>query len=164
MIAAGVTPDYPRPAPPPGARRRLARAIPLLAGATAYLLPWGLATALRAGAPDNERARLLGIAFFGGDAWELTELARARFGRGEYEDAARLYAAASIHDESDACAPANMALSFAWAARCGDAEAAMRVANQRLSPRASTFDRNCVRSAGETTRLCSSRALFPARR
>jgi Zn-dependent protease with chaperone function len=94
MTAAGAPPSWPKPAPP--ARGGAGRFALLLVCALAFAgAEAGFARAL----PAIVRSSPIGaVALTGGDAWPLSELARARAAGGKPEDAVALYRAAFALD------------------------------------------------------------------
>lgn len=113
LIAAGVTPDYPRPAPPPRVG---------LAGLPAILLvmagSWALVTGIDAG---RREAYALSIR-----AGELT----GRAERGDLERAAGLYRRAAALDPGTPDHAANLAALLVYLGHSDQAEAAVRLAEQ----------------------------------
>ena len=94
MSAAGAPPDWPKPAPPAsGVAGRLAL---VLASALAFVgAEYGLARTLPA---IVRRSPVAGVALTGGEAWPLSELARARAAGGMPAAAVAFYRAAFALD------------------------------------------------------------------
>lgn len=126
LLAAGITPDYPRPAPP--ARHRLVLAhLALFTFLFAGMMGWVVVHDFAAeGRGEAAAVRRIGLGL--GRPWDLTEVAEARFEAGDAASSARLYAAAAERSPGSPWEPANLAIVLASMGRCEDAARAARVA------------------------------------
>ncbi|MCA9622247.1 MAG: M48 family metalloprotease [Myxococcales bacterium] len=94
LVAAGATPSYPRPDPPPRARTLVAILLIAILGVLASaLVPILLPSALPR-MKDPTQAATLAIAFNSEPAWHLAMLAHTRWEAGSLDAAAALYEAA----------------------------------------------------------------------
>ena len=130
LLAAGVTPAWPRPAAP----SRAARIVGML---TAFLVALGAACAGLAvpalfAIGSGEGTARLRLALGAGRPWDLTEVAQGRFAAGEPAVAARLYAAAAELSPTSAWEPANLSLVLAGLGECEAAARAAREARARV--------------------------------
>ena len=146
IVAAGVTPDYPRPAPPPATRARfgLLPGVALAAGVT-----FAHTMAIQRRAP-SEANDLLAIALRG-DAQDLVALAERRI-EGRVDDAITLYAAAEALDPGEPAYPATLAYLLPLRGACAEARAAAERA--RNIPGAERRARALLGSAEEITQFC----------
>lgn len=128
LLEVGVSPDYPRPAPPP----RTVAWLPGSAVAAALVLTLGLRLLPDLAPPGNERspAALLslgwssgaeGLARFAGQAWKRHDLNRA----------ALLYGAAADAERRSPIYPAGAAICLARAGRLAEAKVALREVRRR---------------------------------
>ncbi len=139
MVAAGLTPAYPRPAPPP--RSLLALATMGAIAAVLSLAPWRAHVFVRRYWPASERCHRVSLSLLGGNSWELGELGAAYYMRQEYAEASTLYGSASGLREQSAFYPAMQSLSLVGARRCDEAKRAASIAHGRLSGATSSYDR-----------------------
>jgi Zn-dependent protease with chaperone function len=153
MLAAGVTPDFPRPAPPPKARGRVALALALCFFVPAATLLAGLPLLLAPFAVHDTRASDLRIALERGGE-PLMQRALLEYSHGNAESAARFANAALAvfpwrHD-----AHALVAMALAGAGRCDEARAALRASEALADDGA---DDAWVISAQASLDACSAR-------
>lgn len=135
MIAAGMTPDHPRPAPPPMGRAVLAFVASIIATLTAVTL--ALAT-LSTARPEGAFGRHAVVAFTGGRGPVMGDLALDAWRRHDLRGSAALYDAAARSERHDVYLPSNRAIVLADAHRCEEASEAFDEASERLSRRAAT--------------------------
>jgi Zn-dependent protease with chaperone function len=154
MAAAGAVPSWPKPAPPArGGVGRFALVLAcaiVLAGAEA-----GFARAL----PAIVRASPIGaVALTGGDAWPLSELARATAAGGRPRDAVALYRAAFSVDGR----PGHLANAAFVESRIGRCDAARDLAAEaaRAAQLAGTaaWDRHLAARAADVAARCDETA------
>jgi Zn-dependent protease with chaperone function len=129
LLAAGVTPSYPRPAPPSQVVVWLTL-VPILIAVAAvsvglFVFPiprWHT---------ERESVVAWRLALVPRPAWDLDELARLRGARGDTTSAIALTRAATFLDREEMSYPAHLAMYLARARRCTEAEDALRLAAQR---------------------------------
>lgn len=128
MVAAGVTPPYPRPEAPkrwPGAVTVLGALLAALAvGAS---VRWGLGQAT--GGTDEDRLRAVLIT--GGAGRSLGDLAWRRYHDGKVDEAVTLYRAALAAEPHLSWNAANLTVVLANTGRCAEAAEAYRVMESR---------------------------------
>lgn len=132
LVAAGVHPAYPRPKPPPKAPAFLGLFIPLVVIALVLLV---LRVGIFAGSMSmwsNEPALTVLVAFGGGEAGEIGDLAGLRAGRGDDEGAVKLYEAACVMSDDYPHHPVNLAIVLAGMGRCYEAESYLFMARGRI--------------------------------
>lgn len=132
MVAAGVTPDFPRPLPPTNGRARVAMAIiAVVAGLalmTSEFVPLMLQTS------TASRAQLVGtMAYTGPTEGGLTYLGNLAYKEKDYDAAARLYQAAAARRPDSPRPKLNAALALAKAERCHDASVILSEATWDLT-------------------------------
>jgi Zn-dependent protease with chaperone function len=124
MLSAGVTPDFPRPAPPPKARGRVALAVALLFFVPAATLLAGLPILMTPFAAHDVRASDLRIALERGSE-PLMQRALVEYSHGNTEPAVRFANAALALDPWRHDPHALVAMSLAQTGRCNDARRAL---------------------------------------
>jgi Zn-dependent protease with chaperone function len=124
MLAAGVTPDFPRPAPPPKARGRVALALALSFFVPAATLLAGLPLLLTPFAAHDTRVSDLRIALERGSE-PLMQRALIEYSHGNAEPAIRFARAAMAVEPWRHDPHALVAMSLAGAGRCDEARAAL---------------------------------------
>jgi Zn-dependent protease with chaperone function len=144
LLAAGITPAYPRPAPPSQVVVWVALVPMLIAFAIVviglFVLPfprWHT---------ERESVVEWRLALLPRPAWDLDELARLRGARGDSASAIALARAATSLDRREMSYPAHLAMYLARARRCDEAEEALRWAMQRRGR-----DCGCSQDALSTT-------------
>jgi Zn-dependent protease with chaperone function len=155
MTAAGSPPAWPKPERP--GRGRAERAA--LALVAALLLVAGLAAQSVLVGALARRQPLAAVALTGGDAWPLSELARARAAGSRADDAVPLYRAAFTLDGR----PGHLANAAFVASRAGRCDAARALAEEaagalRSRPRAGAWDTHLVARAADVARRCERSA------
>jgi Zn-dependent protease with chaperone function len=132
LLAAGMEPAYPRPAPPSQWRIALAFGMSLTIVLTSFAGVRFAGAAVLAFVPGKEQALVWCIGMYGGTAWELSRLARLRDQQGKATDAVTLYRAACEVDWESPSYPANLAIVLAHLNRCAEAEQALEEAETRF--------------------------------
>lgn len=130
MLAVGVTPDYPRPAPPP----RSGQLLPLLSLVAAVLLllgVWAVPAALSRSPSRTSVPYYLVLAWSPGGE-ELARLGWDASEQGDLNRAAIFYRAAAADERRDAGYPADAAICLADLGRLDEAKTALRIAQGRL--------------------------------
>ncbi len=132
MLAAGVTPEYPRPAPPGGRRGAVAVVAVMGAAFVSMVLFLALPSHLNPG-PRSERPEILAkMILTGPTAHNLSMLARLAYDAADYAPAGRLYARAARLSRRDPLPSLNAALAFAMGNECREARHWFRMATARL--------------------------------
>jgi Zn-dependent protease with chaperone function len=132
MLAAGVEPSYPRPAPPSRLRIALGSGMAFTAFATGMALLVMLPQLCGMLTRDPERRVLWSVALSGGRR-DLLELAGWRAATAGSEQGIALARAAGAADPRDHHAPAYAATLLADDGRCDEASAALRGAESRTA-------------------------------
>ena len=133
MLAAGVTPDYPRPDPPrslPGLAGTIAGALALASLTLAALL--GVTRATRS-LPYDETGTLARLALRGARAADVAHLATLRQTEQRHDEAAVFLAAAAALDPRALEYPARLASLLAVRGRCDEAWQALHEAELRAA-------------------------------
>lgn len=122
MVAAGVTPEWPKPAPP--ARRRWPQ---LLLALAVVATTFAVTLAPTVLGPDDasDRLGMLRAIALRQRAGDVAFLGRWRYEHGDLQGAATLYLAAEAMMPSSALYPAVAARALGGMGRCGEAEAAL---------------------------------------
>jgi Zn-dependent protease with chaperone function len=135
LVAAGVPPAYPRPAPPSRLLGIVSLFLSLILSLVAVvgmrLVPYFAYRTAPYSSRASERAILWQTAF-GGDAEELAYLAWLRSERGDREGAIRLLHGATALNRRAVSYPTTLAVELARAGRCREARSAVREAQARL--------------------------------
>lgn len=158
MLAVGVTPDYPRPAPPP----RSGQFLPLLSlvGSILLLLAvWAIPIVLGRSASRTSVASSLELGWMPGGR-QLGELGWDAFDQGDPERAAIFYRAAAMDERRDAGYPADAAICLADLGRLEEAQSALRIARRRLrryESRNGAAQRKALREAIRAVQLAEQR-------
>ena len=149
LLAAGVEPDYARPAPPSGRRALVATAVGLLVAAAGLTLLF-TGVARRAWESTTEARALASLAVGGGGEPSLARLAYLRERRGDGSGALALYDSASRLERCSPYSTSRLVALLADAGRCPEA----RGAANRLGDlvRACTNARGYVRAASDAQR------------
>ena len=130
MVAAGVTPSYPRPASPSWARALVAALIGTGLGLTSSLLPW-IASIWLTTRQAGETVHLVAFAMRWRPTSTLYAVADARARRGDDVGAIALYRVLARVEPYSPIAPARMAFLLAGAGHCADARTSAREAIRR---------------------------------
>jgi tetratricopeptide (TPR) repeat protein len=161
MTAAGVTPDYPRPPPPPRARQLLGALAP---GVVALTLLTGASIALDLAnqsvappEPADETLFLVTAAARGGSAGALSDLAWSRSSAGRTDEAIRLYRAALALDPYHAADAASLAIVLGNAGRCDEAHASLEEAERLVREEGSVVSEARRAAAWRSLRACPAR-------
>ncbi|MHB8417834.1 MAG: M48 family metalloprotease [Myxococcales bacterium] len=123
LLADGVTPNWPRPAPPSKGRARA-----ILAGVSvlAFVAGYGLREGARALAQGSSQ---LALVLGGRDGSDLAQAAYDAWDRGDRDGAVLLYRAAAAAAPGRVSYRASLAAALAGLGRCDDAGAALREAH-----------------------------------
>ena len=121
LVAAGVEPAYPRPAPPSRWRSlgglTVAVVLALAPTAAAWMAPFWLEPS----GGDEEQVALAYLALGQGGSWELGTLADLRLERGDADEAIVLYRAAASVAYAPGLELARLTMALAQEGRCGEA-------------------------------------------
>jgi hypothetical protein len=161
MLAAGVTPDQPRPDPPSRWRRVAVYAVPMV-------IAFGLFGTLRIGLilagslvpiSSIEEMTLGTMAISGGDAGDLSQLAEVYLARGDHDDAL-IFSRASLAASDDGAVryAADHARVLSELGRCSGAWVALAEAQRRAGPSPSDWDRQDLSMASEAATRCRASA------
>lgn len=154
LLAAGMTPDCPRPAPP-----RLGRAMLTLFAMIVSLTFFAAMFVPTLGSlrPESEEGRHGLVAFTGGRAGVLGDLAYSAWRRHDIDGAVALYRLAASEDPRDVFLPANLAIVLGNAGRCAESAAAVRSASARLERQDEPDEaaRAIVEAAHESLERCA---------
>jgi Zn-dependent protease with chaperone function len=156
LLAAGVEPSYPRPAPPSRWREGLGfltSVLIFLGGATTLLV--GLYMCPLLVYSPSEPVVLARIALTGGDAMSLSQLAKFRLQRDQHDQAIILYRAAAELDADSLSHDYNLIMLLASLDRCDEAAAALEQARQR--PRHRPVREEWWRPAEDAVMQCRQR-------
>ncbi len=130
LAAAGVTPDWPRPAAPRRARWSLLMVVVLVVGAVTWVTSWR--REVQTLDPDDPAALAL-RAVVAGDPWALASLGHLHWARQDLGPAATFLLAAEALAPDLPNFPVTTALVLTAAGRCEEAAAALARA-ERLGP------------------------------
>jgi Zn-dependent protease with chaperone function len=158
LLAAGVQPAYPRPAPPPGWPARVGGIAAVLVVGIAVL---GLRVGLLLGsfaAGGSETVLQAVIGATGGEARDVAALADLRYARGDCGGAIALYEAAVVMDGLEARYPARLAVVLAGCGRCREAKDYVEMARWRLAEGGGLYaDRALITQAEASAARCGPR-------
>jgi Zn-dependent protease with chaperone function len=133
LLAAGFTPDYPRPAAP----SRVPGMLALAAFTLFWMIPGLVLSAPSVPWASDEQNLIARLALTGGGLHTFRDFAYRDFDKGNLDGAVRLYRAAVALDSSPYSA-IDLALTLAGAGRCEEAAAALAHAHTRASAHPST--------------------------
>ncbi|UJR79948.1 M48 family metallopeptidase [Sandaracinus amylolyticus] len=129
LVGAGLTPSYPRPAPPPRAAQTIGT-LALLFVITSGSVGW--TTALTLAEPDEGPPPGWIVALRGGAISDLGAMAFQRWDAGDLEGALPFYRALTELEPDVAFWPLESARLASWLDRCDEARAALEVGRSRV--------------------------------
>lgn len=158
MLSVGVTPDYPRPAPPPRAGQFLPL-FSLVSSIVILMVVCAVPIALSRSPRRTPVASYLELGWMPGGR-ELGDLGWDASDQGDLGRAAVFYRAAATEERRDAGYPADAAICLADLGRLEEAQAALRIAQRRLrryGRRNGEEQREAFREALRAVRLAEQR-------
>jgi Zn-dependent protease with chaperone function len=126
LRAAGVEPDYPRPAPPPRWRSLAGMTVAMVLAVLPTVAAWWAPSWLDPAGEDEEQMALASLALGPGGSWELGTLADLRLEEGDSAAAVVLYRAAATLAHQPGLELARLTGALVAAGRCGEAEETYR--------------------------------------
>ena len=156
MVDAGMTPDHPRPAPPPMRRAALTLAISFAASAAALMVTMSTVANAR---PDDETGRLAVVAATGGYGPVLGDLALDAWRRHDLGASVALYRVAMEASPRDVYLAANLAIVLSDAGRCAESarvfeEVSRRFTRHEQRDEDTDAERVIADSAGDAVQQC----------
>lgn len=133
LLAAGVTPSYPKPAPPERARATRAAILPVLL-AFALVVGFRIALIVAAVGTSTEPGVLAVVALTGGDAGDWARLGDLRSDAGDLEASAAMHEAASELIPDDPRYAIDAAIAVARVGRCADSRRLLGRASESPLP------------------------------
>jgi Zn-dependent protease with chaperone function len=126
LTGAGLTPEYPRPAPPPRAAS-LVGTLALVAALSGAIMAWSIGLVVA----EGDGRSVLAVALRGAPADDLAALGEARWRAGDLEGAAPFYRAAAALRDDDPYWAVELARIDAAIGACDEAGVAFEVAMER---------------------------------
>jgi Zn-dependent protease with chaperone function len=133
LLAAGVTPSYPRPKQPSQVLLRLTLLGVIVATVMAVLAILDASALARVIPPDNETSVEWRLALLPQTAWDLSNLARLRAASGDNDSAIAFTQAATQLARRSPYYPVHLAVYLGRAGRCSEAQDALAMAAQRCT-------------------------------